>query len=158
MTALTFMDDLCRELKLLFSDFRFLDESGETTKVNIYQQSLPIPSGEDDPEPFPYIVVRAEYGGKSSPQNPETIKVGFIIGVYDDNLNNQGHKDVLLMIDRIRQMFERNPLLCKKYYRLHAEQHPINWTLQDEDSHPYFFGGIEMTFALPTINQEDENA
>lgn len=158
MTINTFLENLCREIMFLFKDFQFKEESGELTNLNVFSQSLPIPSGEDDPEPFPYIVVRAADGGKISPNSSETVRVGFVIGIFDESLNNQGYKDVFNIIDRIRQRFEKNPILCKRYCRLHSEQYPIHWTTSDEDTHPYFFGGVEMTFAIPTIEQEDTYA
>lgn len=155
MTVNSFLEDLCDELKLLFKDFQLKDETGKLQSFNIFEQSLPIPSGEDEPEPFPYIVVRAADGGKTAPEDYETVRVMLIIGIFDDELNNQGHKDVLNSIDCIRQRFERNPLLENKYYKLSSEQYPFRWTLPEEDTHPFFFGGVEMTFAVASIEQED---
>ena len=57
-------------------------------------------------------------------------------------------------IQRICDRFAAKPLLAQKYY---ARQH-IQWALQDEDTYPYYFGGIEITFNLPKIGREDDYA
>lgn len=155
MTLSTFISDLCDEIKLLFSEWKFKDESGEYSRFSVFEQALPIPAGENEPEPFPYIVVRAEDGGTTMPTKPETARVIITIGIYDDALENQGHKDILNSIDRIRQRFERNPLLKTRYMRLQSAEHPIHWAVPDDDTYPYYFGAIEMFFAIPKIETED---
>lgn len=155
MTIGTFLTDMCDEISLLFSEWKFKDEGGEFQKFSVFEQALPVSQGEDDPEPFPYIVVRVEDGGTTSPAKPETARVIFTIGICDESLDNQGHKDVLNVIDRIRQRFEGNQLLKKKYMRLQSEEYPIHWAMPDDDTYPFFFGALEMFFAIPKINTED---
>ena len=145
MTIGTFLTDMCDEINLLFNEWKFKDENGDFQKFSVFEQALPAREGEDDPEPFPYIVVRVEDGGTTSPT----------IGIFDESLENQGHKDILNVIDRIRQRFERNQLLKKKYMRLQSEEHPIHWAMPDDDTYPFFFGALEMFFAIPKINTED---
>ncbi len=159
MTLSTFISDMREEMELLFSEWRFKDENAEKAfqPVSVFEQSLPIPVGEDEPEPFPYIVVRAEDGGTASPEAPETVRVRFVIGIFDDNSQNRAHIDVFNMIDRIRQRFEKNPLLRKQYYKLQSEQYPTRWAVPDDDTFPYFFGVLEMYFAIPKIETEAKN-
>jgi hypothetical protein len=45
-------------------------------------------------------------------------------------------------------------ILDKKYMVLE----PFRWTLADGSQYPYFLGGVEMTFAIPRYEVEDENA
>ncbi len=156
MTLGTFISDMCEEITLLFSEWKFKNENGDYANISVFEQALPIPSGESEPEPFPYIVVRAEDGGTTTPNSPETVRVRFTIGIYDDEPNNRGHIDVFNVIDRIRQRFERNQLLRKQYMRLQSDQYPMRWAVPDDDTFPYFFGALEMFFAIPKIETEDK--
>lgn len=156
MIIQTFVSDMCEEIALLFSEFKYKSESGEYCRFSIFEQALPVPSGEDEPELFPYIVIRIEDGGTTTPSSPETVRVRFTIGIFDDDPQNKGHIDVLNAIDRIRQRFERNPLLKMQYMRLQSDQHPTRWAVPDDESFPYFFGALEMFFAIPKIETEDK--
>ena len=80
----------------------------------------------------------------------------FTIGIYDYEPSNRGHIDVFNTIDRIRQRFERNQLLRKQYMRLQSDQYPMRWAVPDDDTFPYFFGALEMFFAIPKIETEDK--
>ena len=102
MTIGTFLSDMRDEISLLFSEWKFKNETGEYSHFSVFEQALPVPSGENDPEPFPYIVIRAEDGGTTSPSSPETLRVRFTIGIYDDDPDGRAYIDVLNAIDRIR--------------------------------------------------------
>lgn len=156
MTLGTFVADMCDEIRLLFREWKFKDEGGEFSSVSVFEQALPIPTGEDEPEPFPYIVVRIEDGGTTTPTSPETVRVRFTVGIFDESQDNHGHIDVLNAIDRIRQRFEKNQLLKKQYLRLQSDQFPVRWAVPDEDTYPYYFGALEMFFAIPKIETEED--
>ena len=68
-----------------------------------------------------------------------------VIGIYDDNPANQGHKAVLEIIERIQAHYEGTPLLAGQF----VFDDPFNWVLQDEQSWPYFYGACNLTFKLP---------
>ena len=74
-----------------------------------------------------------------------------IIGVIDRDFNNQGHKDVLNIIQKIYERFAKNAILAQKYECVM----PIEWALQDEESFPYFFGGMALNFETIPIRRED---
>ena len=50
----------------------------------------------------------------------------------------------------------KNPILSKQFMFLNDEQHPFEWALQEEESFPYAFGAISMSFRTPTIRKEDK--
>lgn len=155
MTVNSLLDDFKEELKLLFKHFRLKAEDGKHTTFNIFEHDLPVPKGEDEPEPFPYTIVKAVDGEITTFKSPETVRVVLVFGIYDDDLNNQGHRDILNVIDCVRQRFEKNNLLNNRYRILNSEKYPTRWTIQEDDTYPYFFGGMEMTFAI--YNQELED-
>ena len=46
------------------------------------------------------------------------------------------------------------PVLNGKY----TIQYPITWALQEEESYPYYFGGMGMAFEIASIVREDRYA
>ena len=170
MTASLLQDDLVEELKRLFIDFRLEGQEGERRGINIYSQSVPVQEAEEIPDTvtdeeleegiynakekealFPYIIVRLTDGKVESVDGAQTVNVNLIIGVIDRARGNQGHKDVLNIMQDIYKRFSTCPLLAD-YYECVP---PIEWALQDEPSFPYFFGGMALTFELSPIRRED---
>lgn len=153
MTISILQDELCNELEKLFSHQTFKTPVGEK-KIKAYKQYLPL-SREDEEteepeEPHPYIVTRIVDGnseiGKSS------CNILLIIGIYDNGEDMQGHKTLLNIINDIQQRFLENPLLGKQF----IASPKITWTLQEEDADdtwPYFYGGMYMSFEAPGINR-----
>ena len=173
MIASFLQDDLAAELETLFEHFRLEDPDGNRRALNIFKQSLPIPEAEEIPDtvtdeeleegiydaraqaaPFPYILVRLEEGKIEVIDHEQTVTVNLIIGVIDRNHNNQGHKDVLNIMQKIYERFAKNAILAGKYENVM----PIEWALQEEESFPYFFGGMALRFETAPIRREDPYA
>lgn len=173
MVADFLQQDLVAELKRLFDGAEFRSPKGEREKLSVFSQALPIPESADPPEgdlapelieeglglsdaggaePFPYIIVRLETGAITQIDGEQTIKTTLIFGAYDNSLENQGHKDVLHMIQKIYERFAKNAILAAKYECVM----PINWALQDEESYPYYFGGMELNFNTIPLEREDK--
>ena len=170
MIATFLQDDLAADLADIFKHFRLKNPQGETVGLNIFKQSLPIPTAKDIPDtvtdeeleegkynaeaeedPYPYIIVRVEQGTIDKIDQEQAVIVNLIIGVIDRDYNNQGHKDVLNIIQKVYERFAKNAILAKKYECVM----PITWALQDEESFPYFFGGMALTFETIPIRRED---
>lgn len=164
MIATQLQDDLISELQNVLRNELFKNEnhdpdepaSKECIPLNFYSQSLPIESSRDDDEKsyFPYVIVKLDSGNIPDTSSAHEVKTIIVIGLYDNNLNNQGYRDILHIINMIYERFAENPCLCKKY----IAKEPFNWALQDEETHPYFFGGIELSFDIPAVKREDEFA
>lgn len=122
MVATFLQDDLVEELKLVFKDLRYKTPGGELSEINIFPQALPIPGPAEPPEgesteyleeglgvtdpvkeedPYPYAIVRIEDGKIETIDGNQAVTVLIILGAYNDSLENQGHKDILNMIQRI---------------------------------------------------------
>ena len=170
MIATFLQDDLAADLADIFKHFRLKNPQGETVGLNIFKQSLPIPTAKDIPDtvtdeeleegkynaeaeedPYPYIIVRVEQGTIDKIDQEQAVIVNLIIGVIDRDHNNQGHKDVLNIIQKVYERFAKNAILAAKYECVM----PITWALQDEESFPYFFGGMALTFETIPIRRED---
>ena len=68
-----------------------------------------------------------------------------LVGMFDDDRKNQGHRAVLEILEEVRRHYEELPLLDGAF----VFSDPYRWTLQEEESYPYFFGGAELSFDLP---------
>ena len=173
MIATYLQDDRKAELAEIFKNFTLKDPRGKSSALNIFKQSLPIPTVKDIPDtvtdeeleegiydaqanedPYPYIIVRVEQGTITEIDQEQTVIVNLIIGVIDRDYNNQGHKDVLNIIQKIYERFAKNAILAAKYECVM----PIEWALQDEESFPYFFGGMALKFNTIPIRREDPYA
>ena len=173
MIATFLQDDLKADLEETFKHFFLKDPQGKLVNLNIFKQNLPIPVAAEMPEtvtdeeleegvydaiakedPYPYIIVRVEQGKIEGIDQEQTVIVNLIIGVIDRGYENQGHKDVLNIIQKIYERFAKNAILAKKY----ECTMPIEWALQDEQSFPYFFGGMALQFETIRIRREDPYA
>jgi hypothetical protein len=158
MTAEILQKELCRELGVIFKGDLFKDSTGEYVKLNTYEQQLPIREDEDAPDPMPYIIVRLETGTIKSGTDPQEVLVTMLFGYFDDSPENNGHRGVLGMIQRVQERFMKEPMLANQFMFENDEQHPFDWALQDEESFPYFFGAASMTFKTAAIRKEDRYA
>lgn len=154
MTATILQEELVKELEAIFKGDLFKNSLGEYVKLNIYEQQLPIREDEDAPDQMPYIIVRIETGSTKSGTDPQEVLVTMLFGYFDDSPENNGHKGVLGMIQKVHERFEKQPMLANQF----MFQDPFDWALQDEESFPYFFGAASMTFKTAAIRKEDKFA
>lgn len=156
MTVGNLQKELMKDIGNIFEKDLFKDSLGKYVSLNIYAQNLPIRDDEDAPDPVPYIVVRVLDGKVKGWVEAQEVQVMLILGCFDDNINNDGHEILLELIQKIEERFLKNPILSKQFMFLNDEQHPFEWALQEEESFPYFFGAISMSFRTPTIRKEDK--
>lgn len=172
MVAALLQDDLAEELKEILKEFRLKNPQGQLSEVNIFQQNLPIPESlvrEDIPEemlenglaeditaedPYPYIVVKIEDGEIKDESSAQTVNTILQIGVFEDAFKKQGHKDVLNIISDIYERFAKRPVLNGRY----TVQYPVLWTLQEEESYPYYYGGLYLSWEVAAVRREDKFA
>ena len=57
----------------------------------------------------------------------------------------------MTMIQRITDRFAKEPLLNRKY----RAQEKMSFALQDDDTYPFYFGGVEMRFSVPKMGRSD---
>ena len=169
MVAAFLQSELAEELKNILSDFRLKNPQGEKHKINIFEQLLPMPEPLDQseiapeilesglvdeqtaPDPYPYILVRMVDGEIEDENSAQKVNLTLIIGIYEPDYDKQGHKDILNVIAKIYERFAKFPVLNGKY----TIQYPILWTLQDEESYPFYFGGMNLTFEIAAVRRED---
>lgn len=145
---------LIKQIRELFYNKVYLNEEAEDFEgIKIFSQDLPLESnreGEDE-DPFPYIIVKI-VDGTISDEEPYLVRVLILLGVFDEAKNRQGYQDLLHMINVIYNHFSQYRLLNDEFYVNGA----INWTLQDEDTHPYYFGALELYINIPTMERSND--
>lgn len=151
LTAINLQDALVQELQRLLDGLRLPAPSGFHEPVHYFADDLPIPQTDDAPDPFPYIIVRLANGVCEPAQSDETATVNLVFGCYDRDLNHQGHRDVLGLIERVKQRFCKNPVLGP-----YEQTGRIEWVREEEDPYPYYFGGLQLIFRLPAMQRESE--
>lgn len=153
MTPLYLQEALVKDLREIFKDDRFENTLGERVEMNVFEQQLPVLQSEEDPDPVPYSLVRLETG-KTEGDEAQEISVTILFGLINQNPVNDGHKDVLNVIQKVYERYMKNPMLANQF----MFQDPFNWALQDEESFPYFFGAASLTFRASAIRKEDKFA
>ena len=154
MTALELQDDLVKEVERILKDVRTRKVSGEEASgVTGYRQALPevMEDEEDSSQFFPYCIVRLNDAVTEDDNDPWQVRVNFFFGVYDDNRKSNGHQHIMVMIQRVADRFAAEPLLNKKF----RAQQKMEWALPDENTYPYYFGGLEIAFSVPKIGRRE---
>ena len=174
MTELNLLDALVEKLTDLFRNEELTGKSGLLQPVRVFAQYLPQPkpaevtvdddddtesetestetitpegySPEDIESLFPCVIVKLdEATDKEEGSLDQTrIKVVFLVGTYDESPDCQGYRDVLNIIETIRQELLSMPgRVLAKRYRLEM---PLKNYLFDEQAWPVYFGVVESSW------------
>jgi hypothetical protein len=154
MVALELQIELAKEIEVITKDIVLHDPNGEVEQLKAFKQSLPIKTDDESEDPYPYCIVRLMSGLTPDAMSAQEVKIILILGIYDDGVDAQGHQSILNIIQRIQERFFKNPVLANQFIM----QQKYEWTLQDDDSYPYYFGGIEVAWTTSSIRREDDLA
>ncbi len=150
-TPFFLQEALVDEIKALFAGFETENAAGELAPLNVYPQSLPEKEDEDDSAHFPYIVVRILDGGIDNEDEGASCRIVFVAGIYDSNPNYQGNKTILNILQKMQTHFFKKRIIAEKF----KIEYPFKWQIYDEeDLHPYYFGGAETNWTLPGVQEE----
>lgn len=140
---------IINELKTVFDGLLLSNQKNERVPINIYPQYLPPKSSSNEIDYFPFIVVKLVNG--QDDEEKASCKVIFIIGIYDSDTNYQGYDDIINIIEKIRINFISKRLLANKY----ELELPVEWSISEEESYPFFYGGIETNWQLPKALEDE---
>lgn len=152
MVASEFQRDLIGEVEKLLKDVISTNTMGETvTGVKGYKQFLPIVSEDDEDESqfFPYFIVRVTEGQTANDDEPWVITTDILFGIVNQSKVREGHEQLLHIIEQVVDRFVSEPLLARKY---RANQ-DIDWVASDEDTFPFYFGGVRIKFSIPKLGR-----
>ena len=153
MTQENLQDAIVEDLKRLFEPYRLTNSMGAERVVNIYPQDLPIREDDEpsqDAPPEPYIIVRLPAGELPAQDTAQTVEAVLVICVCAPDPNRQGYRDALHIVNTVVTHYGANGVVGKRY----VVQYPIRWATQEEDTHPYYFAAVALTFEAPAIFKE----
>lgn len=152
MTPLELQDELIDEISRILDGHTYKSPEGERIPIHIFVQNIPMNETDDEADPVPYIIVRLSSGEDDGTRDSfNTVSIVIIIGIWDDALDSQGHRDLMNIIQKIYQRFHENPDLNRK--ALYAGE--FKWAIQDDSYYPYNFGACHMKFQIAAVRRED---
>lgn len=152
MTARDLQNEIVKDLKALLANRQYQTPEGGQSAPNVFRQFIPKRERDDDEDPFPYIEVRIAEMKIPDHESAQQVQVFFLVGIYDNRKENHGTDHVMEIIEVIQQHYIENPLLAGKYV-CDTENNPIQCAFQEEESWPYFFGIMALTFNIPAPNR-----
>lgn len=173
VTPLFFQQALANEVKHLTDDMLFhTAKNGDLVHLEVFLQSLPIPvckkdgqistefssfeyeNGQiDDPIlNCPWCIVKLINGEVLGINEPQSLNVAICFGIFNDDVRNQGHMEIMNLFQRVYSRFAVDPLLDKQYTCVGE----FEWALQEEDTYPYFFGAISAKFKMAGYRRENK--
>ena len=156
MTAEEFQRELIEEVEKILRDIQTENTAGETvTGVKGYEQMLPIVVNdeEDDSQFFPYFIVKLGDGKTQDDDSPWIVTTDIYLGCHDNSEKAEGHRHILNMVQKICDRFAAEPLMNSKF----RAEPDMEWALQDEDTYPFYFGGVRIRFNIPKIGRRTPN-
>lgn len=145
-------DAVADEIKIALNGYKLINANNELANIHVYTQYLPVKKTKNDTEHFPYVLVCFDESEITDEDSKNTVLLYFLIGIQDDNPNKQGFRDVLCIANKIYQHLFRKRTIQERY----RMQVPFKIKLQEEDTHPYYIGGIETRWELPAMEEEDD--
>ena len=142
MTQEFLQDAMVADLKELFAHERLKSSLGVEREIQIYPQDVPIRESDDEAQdkkapPEPYVVV-------------QIIDAVLVACVYDPDPGRQGYRDALHIINKIYHHYSACAVIGNRWEVLY----PMEWTTQEEDTHPYYFTAMSLRIQAPAVHKE----
>lgn len=169
-TPLFCQEALMKEIESLTAGMRFQNpKGGELLGLRVFAQALPVPGRQkEESENYedsieyreegeeeavfqcPWCMVRIDSGQIPEINGRQEVNFGICFGVFNDALENQGHRELMNLIFRVYERFAKNPILDNQYTCTGRFQ----WNLAEDDTYPYFFGAIATGFTFLGFRRE----
>lgn len=149
MTFRNLQDELVAEVGVILKDM--VSKTADDNKAvgfHGYAHELPIlKSDEDDEEKvFPFYIVRIPEGTTQDDDDHWHVTADIILVVHETEPG--GHQHILTAIQRIADRFAAEPT----FGAFRADQ-DMKWQAGDEDTYPYYYGAVSITFSVPKITR-----
>nr|DAL24356.1 MAG TPA_asm: hypothetical protein [Caudoviricetes sp.] len=145
---------LIKDLQTVFKDplYKAPDKADGKT-IHVFRNLPPLHDDPaDDDDDFDYLAVYVSDGQRNSATEPEQMTAHIVCGVFDDSQDWAGADTLDLIIERILNHYDAAPLLDKQF----RCTFPRNYTtVIDDDTFPYFFAVVSLTFERITPEEED---
>ena len=149
MTFRNLQDELLSEVGVILKDM--VSKTADDNKAvgfHGYAHELPIlKSDEDDEEKlFPFYIIRIAEGTTQDDDDRWHVAADIILGVHETE--GGGHEHILTAIQRIVDRFAGTPEMGA----FRADQ-DMKWQAGEEDTFPYYYGAVSITFSVPKITR-----
>ena len=152
MTFMDLEDALIEEVGVLLKDMQ-TDTADGKREVSFkgYRHELSmLLSDEDDEEVlFPCYIIRIAEGETADDNDCWHVIADVILAVHEKE--GGGHQHILIAIQRIVDRFAASPVL-----RAYRADQDIKWQAGEEDSYPYYYGAVSITFSVPKIGRRSD--
>ena len=145
---------LKKEIGTLLDGMHLTDDSGNEVAFHGYEQQLPkLTEDEDDiSEFFPYYIVQVFTGSAETDDDPWKTDVVIQLGIRDKGAENHGHIQLMSAIQKITDRFSDRPLFDNAF----RADPKMSFELLNEDTYPYFFAAVSLSFEVPRIGRGNE--
>ncbi|MBC5712398.1 hypothetical protein H8S75_31345 [Hungatella sp. L12] len=172
-TPLLALKAMVKEVQGITQDMRFCDPAGKRpVPLSVYEQALPIPKRKAPPPEedvfqtidyqeeieedavfkCPWCVVKLENGSIPGINEMQEVTFAVCFGIFNESLDNNGHMEIMNLIQRVYERFSVNPFLDGQY----TCTGKFEWAVQDEDTYPYYFGAILTGFKFQGFRRENK--
>lgn len=157
MTPANLQNALIARIKDILKDFPLKTTYNDPKPFNIFKQKLPekmlseydYSDEENSKDLYPYCVVKLASGIKEDNYSTQENNIQLILCVKNEDMEGTGFDDVLACMEAILGNLNLNPIVDKRY----SLKYPVKWATVDEDTHPYYYIGIELNFETNTLKQ-----
>lgn len=147
-------DAIIERLNVLFDGDSFKkplpDGTVSPAPLSVFAQGLPAKQSEHDIQ-FPFVIVKLMQARQEKPDLAPRVRIGFIVGLYDDAPDNQGYRDLVRVLNRIVEDFKERPLTAR-YFEL---TYPIEVAPYEEETAPQWLGSIDTYWEAPILIRRD---
>jgi hypothetical protein len=97
---------------------------------------------------YPAVVVRAKQGVQAT--NYERVTVELLIGTWDDTVDQQGSRDCLNLVTRIKDRLRETDIIRQRF----KVTMPLNWQINkragtgEYNSYPFYFAEMQVDFEM----------
>lgn len=138
------IESLAEEIRDATKDYVLKAEGQEDKALTVYCQHIPDEEFTTDTY-YPLVVVSA-LDVEDDDQGISTATVGLTIGVYGED--RDAWKDLLSIMERIRQRFCAKKIIAKKY----AAVFPFKWETVEAQPYPFWFGYGTLKYRIGRVS------
>lgn len=154
-------NELICEIENLTKGMALYNARGELTNLKGYPQAVPVlpvfelnpfddskRDEETEEKMFPYFVVRTDqvFYKKENADGKNQVNIIVLFAIRDRDPNMAGYFTLTAIVERVIARFQTNPAL-----HVYWCERQMNVAFQEDNTFPYFFAGIEMTWNIPDL-------
>jgi len=162
MTLMDLQDSLCARLEHVFRNVRLMAKGGEYVPVRINKQIIPFIDYADQEDGLErrapccsvFIAdVRTNLYERGEPAYPSDEVTAFLCFVtYDNGKDGQGHRDMMMLYELVKQHFRANPVLSPEFYC----RREMSFSLDAREEAPIFSSAMGLEFDMRVEEAESK--